>query len=244
MMDADDVWLPGKLAYQVGLFGRYPQLDVVFGDYWNINHLTRVSASGFQQNRAGLLQLQTRLLEPGLWQITNGMPQAMLYGNFIALPSVAIRAGALHEIGGFNLCLKGAEDLELWWRAAVRGKTFAYTTRVLIERHKDSGSITAAPIAFLPKLLEVLDVCETTAKTVGRLDLIRHLNAERHRAWRRLILERAPLGGRAVWSAFRHSLHYGASVRAMAYLIAALGGPEMISALRRFKKLLTPPRVV
>jgi glycosyltransferase involved in cell wall biosynthesis len=244
-IDSDDIWLPGKLGYQTRVVASYPAVDLLFGDYLNVNHLSGTVDNGFRQHRIGLRRLKVAQLEADLFQILAGLPESLLVANFIGPCSgVIVRREVFDRVGSFDPSLSGPEDFEFWWRASLEGVVFAYTTRTLIERHKDSGSITAGPCRFVPHHLEALDLCEQTARRAGRLDLIRHLNVARHRDWRRLVLERASLGRRAVWSAFRHSLHYGASVRAMAYLIAALGGPEMISALRRFKKLLTPPRVV
>ncbi|MGQ9595748.1 MAG: hypothetical protein ACUVXH_14645, partial [Anaerolineae bacterium] len=134
----------------------------------------------------------------------------------------------------FRTDLSGPEDFEFWFRAAVRGARFAYTTRPLIVRYKDAQSITARTVTFIPLTLQALDCCEATAREAGRLDLIAHLNHARHRAWRTLVHAYADLGDRkAALHAFRQCLRYSISGRAWLYLAGALLGPTAIARFRQ-----------
>ncbi|MBC7224455.1 MAG: glycosyltransferase family 2 protein, partial [Anaerolineae bacterium] len=67
--DSDDVWLPGKLAYQVALFQRHPDVDVIFGDYRNIHMERGTEESGFAQTAQGLQALAVHPLEPEVWAV-------------------------------------------------------------------------------------------------------------------------------------------------------------------------------
>lgn len=233
-IDSDDVWLPGKLAYQVTLFQCYPQVDVVFADYRNIHMDRGTEASGFAQTRLGFRVLTASPLELGVRRVVDGLPRGLLLANFLATPTVMLRRRVFTAVGNFRSDLSGPEDFEFWWRAAVKGACFAYTTRPLIVRYKDAQSITASPITFVPHYLRALDCCEATAREAGRLDLLPHINRARHRAWRGLVHEYADLGDReAALRAFRQCLRYGFSPRALWYLAGALMGPEAIARFRK-----------
>ena len=232
--DSDDVWLPGKLAYQVSLFQRYPEVDVVFGDYDNINELQGTNARGFEQARQGLQMLRVQRLTPEVWQVLEGLPVALLRASLFAPSTIMLRRRVFDIVGNFRTDLSGPEDFEFLFRAAVRGARFAYTTRPLIARYKDAQSITARTVAFIPRKLQALDRCETTVREAGRRDLIPRINAARHRAWRTLVHAYADLGDRkAVLRAFRQCLRYGNSARAWLYLAGALLGPSAIARFRQ-----------
>ncbi len=237
--DSDDVWLPGKLSHQVDLFRRHPQVDVVFGDYYNVDQLHGTMQRGFEQTRKGLELLRVRPLIEGVYEVVGGMPEALLCVNFVATPTVVLRRRVFDSTGSFRTDLSGPEDFEFWFRVATKEARFAYTTRPLIERHKDAQSITASVAAFVPRMLQALDYCEQTAREAGRLDLIPHINCARHRAWRSLIHAYADLGDRkAALHAFRQSLRYGMSLQALYYLTGALLGPKAIGSYRKMRDRL------
>lgn len=233
--DSDDVWLPGKLVYMIPLFQRYPHLDVIFSDFRNVNIQMGSVALGFHQTERGHKCLRISQLEPDFWQIDGGLPEALLTTHVIGTASVVmLRRRVFDIVGNFRTDLSGPEDFEFWFRAAVRGARFAYTTRPLIARYKDAQSITARTVTFIPRKLQALDCCEATAREAGRLDLIPHINRARHRAWCTLVHAYADLGDRkTALHAFRQCLRYGISGRAWFYLAGALLGPMAIARFRQ-----------
>jgi GT2 family glycosyltransferase len=235
--DSDDVWLPGKLRYQVDLLHNHPHIDLVFGDYQNLNYLSQRSDKGFDQTRQAFSHLQVKALEPEIWQIVAGLPEVMLAANVIGTCSMVVLRRVLFEkIGNFDSRLSGPEDFELWWRAALKGATFAYTTRSLIERHKDEKSITAQAIRFGPQYLQALDQCEAAARSAQRDDLLPHIDRVRYRIWRGLIRDYALAGRRReACGAFRQSLRYRLSLRACAYFVLALLGANAAGTARDLK---------
>lgn len=238
-IDSDDVWLPGKLAYQVELFRKYTQIELIFGNYQNINYLDVTSDNGFTQTASAFEMLAVTQLGPEVYHVKTGIARAILYASFFATPTVMLRATAFQKAGNFNTTLSGPEDFEFWWRAAVKEVQFAYTTRCLIERHKDQESITAKSITFAPRYLQALDICEQTARDAGRNDLLPHLKHARHRIWRGLVHEYALLGKRRqAIDAFWQSQRYGISPEAWAYLCAALAGPQTIALAKRVRRAI------
>lgn len=237
--DSDDVWLPGKLAYQVALFQRHPDVDVIFGDYRNIHMERGTEESGFAQTAQGLQALAVHPLEPEVWAVEVGLPQALLWANFCAAPTIMARGSVFKAVGNFCTDLSSAEDFEFYWRAAVKGAHFAYTTRPLIVRYKDAQSITARTVSFVPRKLKALDCCEATAREVGRLDLIPHINRARHRAWRGLVKEYARAGLRAeALGAFRQAIRYGITPQLLLYGSLALGGARTFALARAARRAL------
>lgn len=238
-IDSDDVWLPGKLLHQLRLFRIYPHLDLIFGNFININHMENTHELGFKQTARSLDSLVKRQLELGVWEILSGFPQGILKSNFVSPPTVMFRAEIIGIVGNFNQALSGPEDFEFWWRAAVHGKRFAYTERPLIERHKDAQSISAQFIRFAPQYLRALDICEETALNLGEHALLPSLRSAKHRTWRGLIRAYAMSGERRkAITCFLQSFRYGISRQALVYAVAALAGPRAIAVGKRLRDTL------
>jgi hypothetical protein len=241
-IDSDDVWLPGKLRFQVDILQRNPSIDILFGDYRNVNHVEHLDKQGFEQTARGLARVQVRTLEADVCEITAGLPEALLVANFIGTCSVvALRRNLVERVGNFNSWLVGVQDLELWWRASLKGATFAYTTRSLIERHKDEGSISAKYPAYAPRYLEALDCCDKSAIDANRPELLRAINLSRHQVWCGLIRHHALRGERGLGlRAFRQSLRYKCSSRALGYVFAGLLGLKAAEGARELRRKLRP----
>jgi glycosyltransferase involved in cell wall biosynthesis len=247
-IDSDDLWLPGKLNYMVGLFQRYTEVGLFFSDFLHISYLTGKRTYGFQRTKIALNTLVIKPLENEVYQIVNRLPEALLINNFIGTSSIVmIRSQVFQEIGNFLVNLSGPEDFEFYWRAAIRGVTFAYTTRPLVERHKDQESITASLVNFAPRLSKALDICLKTARTYQRPDLFQQINTHRLRIWQSVVREHACSGQRKdAWKAYCISLRYGVSLRTFLYLLASMVSPKSIqlssklsNALRLYHRILS-----
>lgn len=239
-IDSDDIWLPGKLELQLCLFRSYPQLEVIFGDFFNINHVNGSRELGFRQTQRGLVRLQVKQLATGVKEIISGFSQAILESNFISPPTVMFEADIVHKAGNFNPSLSGPEDFEFWWRLAAHGVRFAYTEQPLTERHKDSQSITSQTIRFAPHYLRALELCEQTSRRWGQGDLLPALRRAKHRSWCGLIRAYALQGERPnALRCFTQSLRYGISRQAFVYTAAALAGPAAIDQAKRVRRVFT-----
>jgi glycosyltransferase involved in cell wall biosynthesis len=234
-LDSDDRWAPGKLEQVVSLFDRHPEVDLVFSDYENINHIRNTKTRGFDQAAEVLRSLRVSPLEDAWWIIEEGVPEALARSNFLGTSSVVtVRRSLFDRAGDFRTDLSGTEDLEFWWRAAVKGARFAYTTHVLVERNKDEDSITAREVTFIPQRLKALDACEETARAAGRSDLLPHLRRARARTWCDLIEAWAVEGRRgAALRTFGLSWRDGLSFDAVRHAAAALAGPRVVSIAKR-----------
>jgi GT2 family glycosyltransferase len=235
-LDADDLWDPEKLTCDLAVLKKYPEIDLLFDNYRNLNFLNKIDQPGFEQTRPAFERISTTELETGVFRIDSGLAEAMLTANLIGTASViTIRRSVFTGIGNFNPALSGPEDFELLWRAALSGVKFAYQVRILVHRHKNADSITAQMYSFAPRLLAALDICESSIYHYDRSDLLVQLNRARGRIWLSWLHACALEGKRMdAWLAFRNNLRYGITLDAHIYLMAALAGPHVIAWVRQF----------
>jgi len=239
LLDSDDEWMDGKLKAQVELLVNHPEIDVLFGNFFNSNQKEGILHDGFEQTSKGFQDIGLYQIDKDCWVINKGFPEAMLQANFIATSSVVMRAEVIKSIGNFCQSLSGPEDFEFWWRAGVNRKVFGFTNQKKTIRFKNETSISGFSKLFLIRYLQALEYCETTAKQNNRRDLIKLIQRSRHTTWRGLIKEYALVGDRTnAWIAFKKSLAYGVSVRAFFLLVAAVVGPDFIRSVKKTKFLL------
>jgi glycosyltransferase involved in cell wall biosynthesis len=235
-LDSDDCWKPGKLATMVAALARHPEIDLAFSDYEDVNYIQNTRERGFVTNEGALRGLSVAPLDGGWWIVREaGVPEALMRLNFIGTPStVVMRRALIERAGNFHQGINGPDDFEMWWRLALVRARFAYTTDVLAERHKDSGSITAQRRAYATRRLAALDACAESAVRLGRPDLVTHVDGARRRNWRDLVEIAARDGRRGeAWTAFRSGLRYGLSLEAVRYLAMALAGARAVELARR-----------
>lgn len=105
-LDSDDVWLPGKIATELALFDRYPQVDAVISDseFWSEGKL--VAGSRFRlfgvELPAGRDACFLSDLAP-LW----------IEKSLFSTCCLTLRRSALARIGPFDPLLRSHEDWEL-----------------------------------------------------------------------------------------------------------------------------------
>ena len=112
-LDADDAWLPGKLAAQLEL--AQGGVDLVYTDRLNFGDISRVKAR----------QSDSVLLHDG------DVFSALLMGNFITLSSVLLRKSTFMDLKGFDILRHGVQDWDLWLRYAGSGRRVGLCTEVL-----------------------------------------------------------------------------------------------------------------
>lgn len=109
-LDADDLWLPGKLARQLNAVAAAPApLTLVYGQARRFEDRdgVHVPQAPFGMSVAGPHPLR-----------------GLLCYNAVPLLTVMARKAALTEAGGFDAALpcRYAEDYDLWLRLALRGR--------------------------------------------------------------------------------------------------------------------------
>jgi glycosyltransferase involved in cell wall biosynthesis len=112
--DADNIWLPGKLACQVPLLRSRPEVGVVYGNI-------------------ALIDGDGKPLPPPMTKRYSGWITAkLLVDNFVTFNSTLVPRKILEQIGGFDEELRMAIDYDLWLRISLEYE-FLYVDRPMLE---------------------------------------------------------------------------------------------------------------
>lgn len=182
-LDSDDEWYPNKLSDQVSIFHAFPQIDVLFSNFQNVNELRKERYYAFDHYKKAMRKLETRGLSNNLFLITSGILEILAVDNFIATDTVILRRGLLEYCGKFNENLRSSEDFELWWRTALYGARFAFTKDVYLIRYKMAGSLSNISISSCESNLLALDICRQQALSKKRMELVPYLDGSYRNAW-------------------------------------------------------------
>ena len=221
-LDDDDQWLPGKLALQVSFLNDNPEVDLIFGNYRNVDKATNQEKDGFAQSAAGLASLQTASASFNFKQITGGWLENLAMDNFIAMDTVVLRKDLMEKTGKFNENLCCAEDFEFWWRAGLAGYRFAYTDEILLIRNKYPGSLSTSSVRTLTGTLHTLDACAEASRRAGREETIQFLRPTYRNLWQNLITAYGLKGDLPLaFKAFTKANHYGLQLGSFSTLLGA-----------------------
>ncbi|MBI4279942.1 MAG: glycosyltransferase [Armatimonadetes bacterium] len=143
LLDADDLFLPGKIAHQVARLEAEPECDVCWGA---VRHF-RDDAPEVE------FDLRAPLVSGG-----REVFATLLAANVINPSTVMFRRKVVERHGLFDETLRRAEDLEYWLRLAHGGARFCATGRVLIRcRLLRPGSLSVNAVAMAEARLRVLE---------------------------------------------------------------------------------------
>lgn len=101
LLDADDIWLPEKLARQMPLFPGRPEVGVVYSDYERMDGEAHPLPRGPTRMHRG--RISGRLL----------------IENFVPASSAVVRRECFERYGGFDVALRTGEDYEMWLRLSA-----------------------------------------------------------------------------------------------------------------------------
>jgi glycosyltransferase involved in cell wall biosynthesis len=236
LADSDDLWLPGRLRAQIEVLEKYPGIDILFGDFLNIDHVRGTQKLGLVGSRKGLELVVTRQIEDGLFLVEGGLEIGILRSNFIAAPTMMLRREVFDRVGGFNINLSTPVDLEFCWRAAALGAQYAYIDRPLIERHRHADSMTAQGDRPWLQRLPAMQLMYQTCREAGRHDLLKYVRATEMRTYRNLLRIYGETGQRIqAVRAYMRSLKCGVSARTSALLAISLLGPRAIVFIQKIR---------
>jgi glycosyltransferase involved in cell wall biosynthesis len=125
-LDADDVWLPGKLASQLALLEQAPDAGVVYGDFYFW--------------RADIRTLYTHSEEFDAAVRSGWLYPEILLDSLICIITAVVRREVFDEIGGFDEQLRTGEDYDLWVRAALRYRCLKVAQPVALYRLHEGGT--------------------------------------------------------------------------------------------------------
>lgn len=235
LADSDDLWLPGRLRIQIEILENYPEIEILFGDFLDIDHVRGIQELGFVECREALEHVVARQIEDDLFLVERGLEIGILKTNFILVQTMVLRREVFDRVGGFNRALAGT-DLEFCWRAAVLGARYAYIARPLIERHLRTDSMTAQGDQPWLERLKAVETMYRTCQEAGRRELLRYIRATEVRTYHNLLWIYGKRGQRVqAVRAYIRSLKCGVSARTSALLVMSLLGPRAISSIQKIR---------
>jgi GT2 family glycosyltransferase len=141
-LDADDVWLTGKLRPQLAFHAADPEAILSFTNYRMVDPTGRNHGTCFDC-LPGFCRVATAGVVGGGYLRLEQAHARLLAANMISTSTVVARRDALQNACGFDTGLRSAADWDLWLRLARAGPvafTPALGTQHLIGR---SGSVSA-----------------------------------------------------------------------------------------------------
>jgi glycosyltransferase involved in cell wall biosynthesis len=145
-LDADDEWLPGKMARQLDVISSRPRMTLVSC------RATLIDENGV--DTGDIYRGATPASGSEGWR-------TLLAHPCVATPSVLARRSAIASAGAFNRWLPVAEDQDLWIRLALMGE-IGYIPETLVRVHSTPNSLSKAKIReqadyVLPMVISYLE---------------------------------------------------------------------------------------
>ena len=130
-LDADDLWLPDKLANQISIFESNPDYSLVCGN------MSTIDDDGYLMSR--------RSNDPS--SIFNNLTQeeriiSLLRKNWVKTLTVMVTRESLDHVGLFDESLQSCTDWDLWLRYAINKELIHYEDIVWAKYRKHLASIS------------------------------------------------------------------------------------------------------
>ncbi len=139
-LDSDDVILPDKLQAQSEYLNTHPEIDLVYSNsQWFV-----------EDDLNNTLPVKFPVYEGDVLPF-------LLYGNFIHVNSVMVRASKVKQLGGFDENFRELEDWDLWMRLAIQKSQFAHTPGILSKVRIRKGSMTSNQLLMNQAMVRVLE---------------------------------------------------------------------------------------
>jgi glycosyltransferase involved in cell wall biosynthesis len=110
-LDADDQWIPEKMAKQVSFLQLHPEVALVFSDMRIVSDNGDVVESAFKKYGYHPHDENGLVYEPFT---------KLLVCNFIPTSTVVARRKCFEQVGYFDETIRHGEDYDLWLRIALR----------------------------------------------------------------------------------------------------------------------------
>ncbi len=232
LLDADDEWLPDKLATQVAVLQAHPDVGLIFTDGANVD-VTTETHHLYSETHPQMAALMLQPLDlPDVFLIDDGGLARSLYRRyFIPTSSMVFRRSAFDAVGGFNPALIGPEDADFAVRLAQTTR-FAYWKQTRSLHYASAEGLSAQNDRWLKALIGYHRMALTSPVYAELRDLARW---NLLRAYRWLIVRDALAGRPAdALDVFRSSLRdVGLNPRIAGLAALALLGPAPTRLLGR-----------
>ena len=140
LLDADDMWLPCRLAESVKILRERPQAGLAYGLITGID----------KENRPGITWR-------GNLSDADGPIAPQLYMRKVELPcpTITFRRKCVDEVGFFDETMRATEDRDLWLRIALRYEV-AFVPKVLAYYRLSPNSMSTDPQRMLQAQLKFI----------------------------------------------------------------------------------------
>jgi hypothetical protein len=169
-LDADDIWLPWKLEFQMNLASKYPEValwcaDCIFFPGEDRHNDSSSTTQPFDQAQGRQSASPEAVILRAITLKELGVQ------NLIATSTVLVKSAVVKSAGGFDAQFRVPEDYDLWLRVAALvvpsvlpsrpndyGPGFMVHSAIEVTRYRHvSGSLSMDDRKFLPQVLGVLD---------------------------------------------------------------------------------------
>ncbi|QDV39707.1 glycosyltransferase family 2 protein [Tautonia plasticadhaerens] len=140
-LDADDIWLPNKLALQMETLEKHPEAALVHSDVY------------FWDNETGERAIRNKMRHG----YTGRCYHQFFRRNAVCPSTVLVRRECLDRIGGFDEQIRRptTQDYDLWWRIARR-YDLAYLDRPTVLYRLHSGNASKQTLMMVEDELYVV----------------------------------------------------------------------------------------
>lgn len=221
-LDADDQWLPERLAVQLRVAG---QADLIYSDAFEV--LPDGRCRRYHERVAPLPHGNADTLR---WLVVNPNPVPLL--------TVLVHAQPLRAVGGFDPKLFGVEDLDLWIRLAAAGYRFLRVSEPLAEYRVSSSSVSGDRVQMMQQEARAFERLAPRLPAGTRSAARRR--ARRLRADATVAQRRRGQPARQRWGSVPEVLRGGRLRPSLGQLLYA-ASPALLAVLRR-KNLDEPPQ--
>jgi glycosyltransferase involved in cell wall biosynthesis len=157
LLDADDIWLPCRLAESLKGFENRPQVGLVYG--FN----SRVDSNG------AIIDTFARRQKNGEGRIA---PYIYMRRVDLPCPTITFRKKCVDEVGPFDETMRATEDRDLWLRIALKYEV-ALVPKVLAHYRTSPGAMTTDSDRMLKAQLQFIEKhygspgCGMLARRIG-----------------------------------------------------------------------------
>lgn len=145
-LDADDVWLDGKLAAQWEAICRWPDVGFCFTDYDAVYANGRVVAREGGAERGYANMAAAERAGDAVFFSGDAMVRGLIESMFVRQSSVVVNRALHLACGGYDTRWRLAEDYEYFLRLSAAAPAIAIE-RSLVAYRRRSGSLSADPLA-------------------------------------------------------------------------------------------------
>ena len=149
-LDADDAWLPERLAVQMGEAEKRPAVGMWCGGTEELEGRFAARTSNIE-HRTSNIEVGEREIQSREIRLED-----LAVRNVVATSTVLVKREVVEAVGGFDEGFRGPEDYDLWLRVAARCPVRKIERPLSRYRHVP-GSLSLDDRTFLPQVLRVLD---------------------------------------------------------------------------------------